>query len=287
MQMDRYPVPGTSRAGEDVAKVSLEQNLLPSLPVPLTHLGRNSDRVWLKQETPLLLEHPSSCRQILKMHATVLLPKFLIPKGSQEISSLYISITEKADSIFPAPLAIILTSSPYTSDAQSPVYCLAEPPPSPHPYGYRWALKVQCPSLRENDSLVHVVSPVLVPRVSKPVNRQLVLGAIASPFLSSSSTKPTAVPWAVLQQGNAWPSAARGCHITDGDRCSSLGLTLWSLPSLFFWRPIGLETKPPGSSWAVLARKHPGLSLPRWVAKFNCQFPCHVMVCNRPAHLVS
>lgn len=138
MQMDRYPVPGTSRAGEDVAKVSLEQNLLSSLPVPVTHWwGRNSDFVWLKQETPLLLEHPSSCRQILKMHATVLLLKFLIPKGSQEISSLYIFITEKADSIFPAPLAIILTSSPYTSDAQSPVYCLAEPPPSPHPCGYR------------------------------------------------------------------------------------------------------------------------------------------------------
>lgn len=36
----------------------------------------------------------------------------------------------KADNIFPAPLAIIFTSSPYTSDAQSPVYCLAELQPS-------------------------------------------------------------------------------------------------------------------------------------------------------------
>lgn len=84
MQMDRYPVPGTSRAGEDVAKVSLEQNLLSSLPVLLMHLwGRNSDCVWLRQETPLLLEHPSSCRQILKTHVTILLLMFLSQRAQR------------------------------------------------------------------------------------------------------------------------------------------------------------------------------------------------------------
>ena len=33
--------------------------------------------------------------------------------------------------------------------------------------------------------------------------------------------------------------------------------------------------------------KHLSLDLLRWVAKFRCQFPCHVMVCDGPAHPVS
>lgn len=81
----------------DVARVSLEQNLLCPLPVTLVHTwDRNSDCVWLKQETPLLLEHPNSRRRILKMQAIALLLIFHPGgQGSQEIPSLYIYLTAK------------------------------------------------------------------------------------------------------------------------------------------------------------------------------------------------
>lgn len=100
------------------------------------------------------------------------------------------------------------------------------------------------------------------------------------------------LPWSIspFPQGGQQPSTGR----ILGPR--SPALALGGTPSYRWEQVLLMERHPPGARslrpqtsrlWECkrLAAP-PGLAWLRWVAKFNRQFPCHVMGCDRPAHPV-